>query len=294
MTKEEFLAVLRDELIKRGLSPELAQRHVRSISLTLSPEDIAEIESMKDPDEISLLAEGIMKVKNRSSQKSAAQTVPETNREADADISEELVPEETVITDDAAEEELYDSDDDVKIATGHGPAGAQPPAAYEEAIVEDDEYGHFVEDEPEIEAPTDGRGKTAFWIIFITTLPFTGILLLLYFGLFGVLFAGLGAIIALLVGGMIGGSAVGAAISLTAIIYGITQLITAASSAPGLYEIGLGLTVGGAALMIGILLYNCAIKLIPWLFRLICSLFTLWTGKLRALIKKAKEACYRL
>lgn len=291
MTKEDFLAVLRDELIKRGLSPELAQRHVRSISLTLSPEDIAEIESMQDPDEIALLAEGIMKVKNRSTRQESAQTTTENAAESETAFPAEAVPEETVVTDDAGEA-LYDSDDDVKIATGHGKA--QSPAAYEEAVVEDDEYGHFINDEPEIEAPTDGRGKTAFWIIFITTLPITGVLLLLYFGLFGVLFAGVGALAVLLVGGMIGGSAVGAAISLTGIIYGITQLITASSSAPGLYEIGLGLTVGGAALILGILLYNCAVKLIPWLFRLICSLFTLCTGKLRTLIQKAKEACYRL
>ncbi len=302
MKKEEFLEVLRDELIQRGLAPELAQRHVRSIALTLSPEDIAEIESMQDPEEIAALAEGIMNVKNRSAKKAEqAQPVPEPSAETgenavpDAETAEEIAPETAEITDDADEEELYDSDDDMKIATGHGPAAdTSSPAEYEEAVVEDDEYGHFIDDEPEAEFPTDGRGRTIFWILLICTLPITVTLLALYFGIFAALFALLAAIVIVLVGGMVGGSAVGAAISLTGIIYGITQLITVTSSAPGLYEIGLGLSVGGAALMLGILLYNCTIHAVPWLFRLICSLFRLCTGKLRDLIKKAKEACYRL
>lgn len=284
MKKEEFLAILRDELIQRGLAPELAQRHVRSIALTLSPEDVTEIESMQDPEEIAILAEGIMNVKNRSAKK-AAETQPAP------EIAEEIAADASEITDDADEEELYAPDDDVKIATGHGTV---PPAEYEEAIVEDDEYGHFIDDEPEAEIPTDGRGRTIFWTVLICTLPISAALLALYFGLFGLMFAALGAIVILLVGGLIGGTAVGSAVSLIGIIYGITQLITVTSSAPGLYEIGLGMSVGGAVIFIGILLYNCAVRLIPWLFHLICSLFRLWTGKLRTLFQKAKEACYRL
>ena len=288
MKKEEFLAVLRDELIRRGLEPELAQRHVRSVSLTLSPEDIAEIESIKDPEEIAALAEGIMRVKKRIAEKAEVSSAPQGTEE----ISAEIAPE---IPGKIGDEAFYDSDDDMKIATGHGPAvHTEPPAEYEEALVEDDEYGHFIDDEPETDIPTDGRGRTIFWILLVCTLPLSIPLLILYFGSFAALFAVLAAIFIALVGGMVGGAAVGAAVSLTGIIYGITQLITVTSSAPGLYEIGLGLSVGGAALLIGILLYNCAIRLIPWLFRLICSLFRFCTGKLRGLIRKAKEACYRL
>lgn len=295
MKKEEFLAVLRDELIQRGLAPELAQRHIRSVSLTLSPDDVAEIESIKDPHEISALAEGIMSVKNRSAVKTEAQAAPENAEAITAEVAEEIAPQLPQSTEASDDEEVYDSDDDVKIATGHGPAvHTAPPAEYEEAVVEDDEYGHFIDDEPEADMPTDGRGRTIFWLLFILALPITLSLLILYFGLFAAMFAVLAAVFIVLVGGTIGGAAVGAAVSLTGIIYGITQLITAASSAPGLYEIGLGLSVGGAALMLSILLYNCAIRLIPWLFRLICSLFRLCSGKLRDLIRKAKEACYRL
>jgi len=102
------------------------------------------------------------------------------------------------------------------------------------------------------------------------------------------------AVIVLLVAGLIGGAAVGAVVSLVGIVYGIMQLITAASSAPGLYEIGLGITVGGVVMAGGIIVYNIAIRLIPLLIRLLASLFGFCTGKLRTLFQMAKEACYRL
>ena len=72
------------------------------------------------------------------------------------------------------------------------------------------------------------------------------------------------------------------------------SFFTVSSSAPGLYEIGLGLTVGGIVMLGGILVYNCAIRLVPWLIRLLGDLFRFCTGKLKDLFRMAKEACYKL
>jgi len=270
LEKEQFLTILRDELITKGLSPEAAQRHVRSIGLTLTPEDIKELEKLNDPAEISALAEGIARVKMRAAAKepSAAQesaantkTIPRAEPAAD---STKLIPRA----------------EDVSHSGTHTPVNAHSsPAAYEE-----EEALPF----------NTSRGRTIFWLLFIVTLPLSLLFLALYVGVFGVMFGALCAVIVLLVAAVIGGVAAGAAVSLVGIIYGITQLITAASMAPGLYEIGLGLTIAGVVMLGGILLYNCAIRLIPYLIRLLGVLFRFCAAKLKQLFKLAKEACYKL
>lgn len=108
------------------------------------------------------------------------------------------------------------------------------------------------------------------------------------------MFTALASLIVLLIAGLIGTSAIGAAVFFVCIVYGISQLITVASAAPGLYEIGLGITVGGIVMMLGILIYNFAIRVIPKLIRLLGTLFRFCTGKLKELFNRAKEACYKL
>ncbi len=257
MEKEQFLTVLRDELIKRGLAPEAAQRHVRSIGLTLTPDDVKELENLNDPDEISALAEGIAKVKLRAAAKETAVSQPPAANTTVISRAKEAVP----------------------LHSTSKPAHVPGRAAYDE-------------EEP---FPADSsRGRTVFWLIFFVTLPLSLLFLALYVGVFGVMFGALCAVIVLLVAGLIGGVAAGAAVSLVGIIYGITQLITASSSAPGLYEIGLGLTIAGIVMLGGILVYNCAIRLIPYLIRLLGVLFRFCAAKLKQLFKMAKEACYKL
>lgn len=246
MQKERFLTLLRDELIKCGLTPEAAQRHVRSIGLTLSPEDIKEIESVEDPGEISALAEGIAQVKMRAAAKAAPAPAENTA----------VIPH---------------SDEGIILPKDE-------PDAYEEDPV-----------------PADiRRGRTVFLVILLCTLPLSLAFLALYVGAFGVMFAALCGVIALLVAALIAFVAAGASVSLIGIIYGITQLITATSTAPGLYEIGLGLTVAGVVMLGGILIYNCAIRLIPYLIRLLGVLFRFCTAKLKQLFQMGKEACYKL
>ena len=253
--KEQFLQTLQDELTKRGIPPASAVQYVRSIAKTLTDKDSEEIEQISDPSDVAKLAQGIVMI---NKQRTASQ-----------------------------QQAAHEDDGDVKVYQGGGSARREvtPPtnADYEEYIHDDD---------PEPQA--SARGKRTFWLIFLCALPLILAFLAAYFSAFGVIFAALCAVIVLLVAGLIGGAAVGAVVSMVGIIYGITQLITAVSAAPGLYEIGLGVTVGGAVLAGGIIVYNVAIRLIPLLIRLLASLFAFCTGKLRTLFHMAKEACYRL
>ena len=272
MQKEQFLSILRDELTARGIPAASAGQYVQHIAQTLSASDIAEIESIRDPADVAKLAQGIVMIKQRSASRKSESAPPRSTAAHPAPVRK------------AVEE-----DDDVKVYSS-APAKREIVPSVVEDEVDYSEYVH--DDDPEPLA--SAKGKRTFWLIFICALPLTLLLLLAYFGIFGAGFAVLCALIILLIAGMIGGVAVGAVVSFVGIIYGITQLITAASQAPGLYEIGLGITVGGIVMAGGIIVYNIAIRLLPLLIRLLASLFRLCTGKLRTLYHMAKEACYKL
>lgn len=64
---------------------------------------------------------------------------------------------------------------------------------------------------------------------------------------------------------------VGCSVALIGIIYGAYKIVTGVVPV-GLYEIGLGITVGSVASLIGILMYNIAIRLIPFLMKKLAEL----------------------
>jgi len=65
---------------------------------------------------------------------------------------------------------------------------------------------------------------------------------------------------------------VGAIVSLVGIVYGVVQLITGQIPV-GLFEVGLGVIVGSAVMFVGILVYNFAVRFIPFGMRLLAKLF---------------------
>jgi len=295
--KEQFLELLHNELLQRGIPPESARQYMQAITQSMSEKDIKEIEQIQNPSDVAKLAQGIAMIKQRT------ETVPSDASSPEAEDTA-LAAEKAndADSDDGTSDFISQSaaaDDDVKVYLGASslPQRQSPretPAAASEAQEPAEvNYAEYIQDD-ELDNTATVRGKRIFWLIFFCSLPLILILAAVYFGLFGVLFAALCALIVLLVAALIGGSAVGAVVSLVGVIYGITQLITAASKAPGLYEIGLGLTIGGSVMAGGIIIYNIAVRLLPFLIRMLIALFSLCTGKLRTLFHMAKEACSKL
>ena len=65
--------------------------------------------------------------------------------------------------------------------------------------------------------------------------------------------------------------AAGVTVSLVGIVYGVIMMIK--GSVPvGLFEIGLGVTVGAVVLFVGILVYNFAVRLIPFAMKMLAKL----------------------
>lgn len=108
--------------------------------------------------------------------------------------------------------------------------------------------------------------------ILVVTIPLViallAISLVLYLGFWVALALAMIACIAILVVFVTAGSIV----SLVGIVYGVVQLIT--SQIPvGMFEVGLGIIVGAATMFVGILIYNFAVRFIPFGMKLLAKLF---------------------
>ena len=113
------------------------------------------------------------------------------------------------------------------------------------------------------------------WIyvaILVITIPlvlgFLAISIALYIGFWIVLALAMIACIAVLVVFV----TAGAVVSLVGIVYGVVQLITGQIPV-GMFEVGLGIIVGAAVMFVGILVYNFAVRFIPFGMKLLAKLF---------------------
>jgi len=153
---------------------------------------------------------------------------------------------------------------------------------------ENDDPGHlpdYVEDEP---APN----STMFWVLFCISLPVTIPLALVVVALFVLVWGGLIALIIGSVGVLIAGVALGTALSLVGIIYGITQLFSVVPV--GLYEIGIGVVIAGIVMFGGILVYNIAVRFLPFVMKLLGRLFGYLCRKLKTLFNFLRRECAKL
>ncbi len=113
------------------------------------------------------------------------------------------------------------------------------------------------------------------------------------FGLFSGIFMVLAVSILLIVIAVIAIVGIGSVLSVGALLYGTMQLISA-SRYVGFHEIGFGLLVAGVTMASAILLYNAAIRLIPFLYKQMGKLLKLFCRKLVEFAKNAVKGCEQL
>lgn len=117
----------------------------------------------------------------------------------------------------------------------------------------------------------DQGNKTLSRVLFCAAVPLGAVLCVAAIAVFlGLIFllaaAAIGFVAALMA--IVG---VGCSVALIGIIYGAYKIVTGVVPV-GLYEIGLGITVGSVASLIGILMYNIAIRLVPFLMKKLAEL----------------------
>ncbi len=269
-----FMKQLESALIKRGIPNETAHKHVSNIRRTFTTEDLSEIEAIHTEGEIDALADSIAAIL-RNSGKVVPVTDPEKSNDVDEDVAESPKPAQPK-----------------RPVPYHPPKETEPKPTHAEEVddskpeMNDDYFTYSSEVDPTT------KGLTIFWVGLFVTLPITLGLLAVIFGGFAGLFVGLVATIILSIVLMIGLVAAGSIVSLVGIIYGVTQLFS--FPAAGVYEIGLGVMIAGIVLFASVLLYNLALRLIPWLIKKVAVLLVYVCGKLKLLFYYVRRECYKL
>lgn len=280
--KQSFLEKLNAALLERGISPtdiepylerfdRFYDRMVADSSDASSP--LGDIDTIADNiaaqvsdryDEINRLAERTMTV----------QTVDVDNEPT----TESDVP---VIADDEDGYEMLEVTSDVGIV----------PPDEAEAVTSDCESEQSTK-LPDYVSEEKIQDNKLFWILFAVSLPITLPLTLGVLSVFAAAWAGLAALIVASLAALVAMVTVGTAASLIGIIYGIIQLFT--SVPVGLYEIGIGIVVAGIVMFSGILLYNFAIRFVPWLIKLVGRLLRYTLKQLRVLFNFLRRECAKL
>ena len=140
---------------------------------------------------------------------------------------------------------------------------------------------------------SENAGKSAgFWICVVLTSPIALSLAAVILAAFAAVFFCLIAAILVTLVSIIAVVAAGAAVSLVGIVYGVTQLFSFVSA--GIFEIGLGITIAGVVVLLSVLLYNFAVRFLPWVIKCTASLMKLTFIKLKALFSHIRKECCKV
>jgi uncharacterized membrane protein len=137
------------------------------------------------------------------------------------------------------------------------------------------------------------NNKTLFIVLACVAVPIVLALALIVVGLYLFFWIALALAMIFSIAALIVFIAAGACVSLIGIVYGVIQLV-AGLTPIGLFEIGLGIIVGGSVLLIGILVYNFAMRLIPFGMKQLARLFKFAFCKGRDAYIMAKGVCEKL
>ena len=86
--------------------------------------------------------------------------------------------------------------------------------------------------------------------------------------------------------------AIGTGVSLVGIIYGVIQFFVAGGvTAVGLYEAGMGILAAGITMLVGVLIYNAAIRLVPFVMKKLRVFLKFIFKKLGVLAEYLKGVC---
>lgn len=144
---------------------------------------------------------------------------------------------------------------------------AEPAGEYE------DESSNNYDDKGRIDDFIEGyqNNKVLFWIVFAIALPIVIALSLFMVALYIAFWIALAVVMIGIVAVLILFVTAGVIITLVGLVYGAIQLIKG-NTPVGMFEIGLAVVVGAVVMFVGILVYNVAIRLIPFLMKMLAKL----------------------
>ncbi|MBQ7599605.1 MAG: hypothetical protein IJU57_02915 [Clostridia bacterium] len=290
MEIRSFGAFLENALIKRGVSENTAKQRVTSLLDSLTEDDIKELQAINSQEGIKDITEKFIALLNEN-RKNAKKPDPEKPAPVSAETPQRAFPAAAPASDrpSAPKENPGQPSGDIAITEKKPAPAPQPKPQKPDPLDAYDISKQPEEPEPE---PTE-RGRKIFLTALLVTLPVTLFLLAVMLIAFGAVFATLAAVSLAIVVAMVALIAAGSVISLVGIIYGFIQVFS--HNVPvGLYEIGLSILIIGIVFLVSILMYNVAVRFIPWVMKKVIVLFKFVCKQLRRLFMYLRKECYKL
>ena len=320
MEKQVFLDRVRQRLLQNGVSESTVERQILRLDRYIDEEGGDNTEAMLDGEDPILLAEEICTALRRNAARRAAAeaavaepepaapAAPAPTRPAPAPTA--TLPPQQVIDARTREIDIVHPERGADIVELPDNMPSGDPEVDFSADGADNIYLPPMDNEPQprrsrksggLEVdPLRSRameyegetGGPLFWVTFILALPFAVALGLVVLALFVAAFAALSVLMVASIAALAAVAAAGTAFTLVALVYGIVQALSVLPI--GLYEIGIGVTAGAAVLFVSILLYNFAVRLIPFTMKQLARFFG-WTARsLKVLFIYLKGACAKL
>lgn len=293
MNIDTFSSGLIQSLTARGIDRQTASEYTGTLVRTLTEEDLREIAGYRTGEDFAALSESMAKlIREKSAPKAAAKP----------DMNTKVIRTEPVRPTDAGTHRPLGGDME-QTKTGIPPVQPEKAAPVRQSsdAMEHTKIGVPVQEREEHSlweeestrqgfVPLTGRSKAIFWGSVILTLPLTVTLCALLLFIFVLCFVTVCVLIAasfLLIGGEV---VAGTAGLLVGVIYGIIQICTT-SAGIGIYEIGLGIICGGAALALGVLTYHLAVQGLPYILRQELSFGRYFLRQTKPMINRWREGC---
>ena len=288
MDKQTFYSELISRLQKLGIPDDFITRHIAQFEAHFkgkSADDVnAEIAKLGDLDKVAArikkMTDNVIEEARLEQEKNSVQAQESKN--------------ETIQNSNVSRQ--AENEDDVKLAFSNQKIQDNDYIEYEVK----EEHIHVRNEKPVHErvnsirnAPIDpetiAKNRRKFWLLFILTLPLTAITLAITGSVFALAFFAIAVIILISVGVLVLITALGTVVSVLGLIFGVSQML---SNLPvALYECGIAICVGSIALFCGILVYNFAVRLMPFLAKCLLIFMRFVFRKYRELYIYLKREC---
>ncbi len=297
MNKQTFYSQLSEKLYALGIGQEYIDRHLKQFDGFFegkSDSEIeAEIQKLGDLDRVSA------RIKRMTDKMIEAESTEKDSTASDAP-SEQIPTEEKNIANSTEEasplkEEVQSGKTDEEEFFGFAPV----ELAEDEDAVDDFFTSAHADKKSETEDESKRLVKRTmtdeqlaektkkFNTILACASPLLLIALLLIAACFALIFFAAGVVTVFAVAGLVAVTAAGTVVSVAGLIFSVTIML---SNLPiGLYECGISIMIGSTALLIGVLLYNFAVRLMPYVFTKLIVLTKFTAQKLKELFFKVKK-----
>lgn len=284
MDKSTFYSELTARLKKQGLSDQYIERHLVQFNNFFEGKSESEIE--KEIEKLGDLDKVAVRIKRMTDKiiAESEQAYAEEKTEFISPSDNNSAPSEN----DDVDDEISFSDEVIYKTSSEHEEHSTKSSSNDIMIIADEKDISA----PHLDPVTIEKNRKKFWMIFAAVSPITLLVLLTTAALFAITFFLLAVIILLSVAVLAFVTAAGTLISVFGVIFGASQMF---SNLPvGMYECGVAICVASVSLFSGILIYNFAVRLIPYAGKWLIVFMRYVAKKYRELYVYLKKECIGL